>query len=298
MIETPRRLYLELMDEHSEKVKLREAIVSGIFYPEDSAELETLVRGLLDSNRPRYGGAAAIVAPHASFRYSGDLAALAWNAAADRSIDTVCVLAPMHHSYDGLIFLPESDFFMGPFGSVPIKTDIAEEMMDCGTLFRRNDVPHFEEHGIEVQLPFMRALFPEAGLVPILLGAPLPAAVKALAAALDLVLSGRMNGTLIVISSDLATGLASGSAGDAAATTAADRFLAKLESRDWQGMIVGEDAALGACGAGCLAAFLSSSLAEGTVAELLGSHDSSAFRESAAERLVHYAAIAYHKESS
>lgn len=290
----PGRLYLVFMDEHSEKAKLREAIVSGIFYPEEGGELEAIVGKLLAANRPKRGGAKAIVAPHAGFRYSGDLAALAWNAAEGRKIGTVCILAPMHRPYDDLVYLPESDFFDGPFGAVRVDTDIVEEMMDCGTLFRRNDIPHFEEHGIELQLPFMRAICPNAGLVPVILGASAPAAVRALAAALDLVLAERKGDALIVVSSDLATGSSSGPSGDAAATAAADRFLEKVEARDWRSMTAAEGQATGACGAGCLAAFLASSLAEGTRTELLGRHDSSAFRESADERLVQYAALAYY----
>ncbi|MGO8694165.1 MAG: AmmeMemoRadiSam system protein B [Rectinemataceae bacterium] len=286
------------MGEHSEKAKLREAIVSGIFYPDDHAELDKLVRNLVASNRPQRDGAAAIFAPHAGFRYSGDIAALAWNAAAGRKISVVCILAPMHRPYDGLVYLPESDFFDGPFGPVRVDTDIVEEMMDCGTLFRRNDIPHFEEHGIEVQLPFMRALFPAAALVPVVLGAPVPAAVKALAAALDLVIAERKDEVLIVVSSDLSTGLSTGPSPDAEATTAANRFLEKVEAQDWRSMIAANGTAVSpyACGAGCLAAFLSSSLAEGKRAELLGRHDSSLFRETPDERLVHYAAIAYYEE--
>jgi AmmeMemoRadiSam system protein B len=286
------------MGEHIEKAKLREAIVSGIFYPDDRAELDKLVRDLVASNRPQRDGASAIFAPHAGFRYSGDLAALAWNAALGRKIRTICILAPMHRPYDGLVFLPESDFFDGPFGPVSVDTDIVEEMMDCGTLFKRNDIPHFEEHGIEVQLPFMRALFPEASLVPIVLGTSAPTAVKALAAALDLVIAERKDETLIVISSDLSTGIDTGPSADADATTAANRFLEKVEARDWRSMTAanGTLASSDPCGAGCLAAFLSSSLAEGQKSELLGRHDSSTFRETADERLVHYAAIAYYEE--
>jgi len=279
------------MFEHSGKAKLREAIVSGIFYPEEPAELDELISELLAQNRPPREGATAIVAPHAGLRYSGDLAALAWNAALGRQVSAVVVLSPMHRPSDAFVYLPESDFFDGPFGPVPVDKAIVEEMMDCGTLFRTNDIPHFEEHGVEMQLPFMRRLFPDASLVPVILGAPTAAAVKALSAALDLVIGERIEDSLIVVSSDLA----GGGAADAAAQ--ADRFLDCVEARDWRGMLApGDVVPPAACGAGCLAAFLSSTLADGKKGQLLGRHDSEAFRESADERLVHYAAIAYYND--
>ncbi|HTX74106.1 MAG TPA: AmmeMemoRadiSam system protein B [Rectinemataceae bacterium] len=281
------------MLEHNQKAKIREAIVSGIFYPEDPDELQQRVAELIAVNRPDFAAAKAILSPHAGLRYSGDLAALAWNAARDRQPRYVVVLSPVHRPSDALIFLPESDFFDGPFGRVPVATGLVEEMMDCGTIFRMNDIPHFEEHGIEVQLPFMRALFPDAALLPVILGASTAASIKALATALDLVIGERDAECLVVVSSDL-----SGSAtGTGNVAEEAERFLEQVASRDWKALAaMAESGHPSACGAGCLAAFMASSLAEGCSGRLLGRHDSAAFRESPDERVVHYAAIAFGQE--
>lgn len=277
------------MVEHSEKAKLRESIVSGIFYSEDPSELAGEVRDLLAKNRPPREGASAIMAPHAGLRYSGDLAALAWNATRNRDVRIVLVLAPVHRPADDLIYLPESDLFAGPFGQIPVDRNAVEEMMDCGTLFRVNDIPHFEEHGIEMQLPFMQELYPQASLLPVILGAPTLAVVKALSAAIDIVLAERRDQVLVVVSSDLA--------GGGAATAQADHFLSLVQGADWRSMLaLDSEGAPPACGAHCLAAYLSSTLAEGKRATLLGRHDSSAVRESADEGLVHYAALAYYDE--
>jgi MEMO1 family protein len=271
------------------QAKIRDATVAGIFYPDDPSELEARVSALLEAARPKISKARAILSPHAGLDYSGDLSALAWKSAADRDIGTVLVLAPLHRAEKGLIYLPESDYFEMPSGRITVDTEVVEEMHECGTLMSINDIPHFEEHGIELQLPFMQALFPDARLVPILLGKPSPSAVKALASALSLVFAERAQSTLFVLSSDL------GSSNDeGAALINADRFLDSFLAEDGaaiMGALSNGDGC--ACGSGCAAAFFASGLVKGVKPILLSRHDSSASRETGEERLVHYAAIAF-----
>ncbi|MDP3178642.1 MAG: AmmeMemoRadiSam system protein B, partial [Spirochaetaceae bacterium] len=253
------------MREHNEKAKIREAIVAGIFYPDDPAELETRIATLLDAASPGMGGAFAIIAPHASLGYAGDLNALAWKAASERPIRTVVVLSPIHRGEDELVYLPESESYATPMGEVAVDQDAVQEILDCGTSFERNDIPHFEEHGIEVQLPFMRRLFPDAALVPILLGTCAQAPVRALASALDIVFGSRLASTLVVISTDLASGSDPG-----AASGMADRNIAEIGAGNWKAMIGADRGTEGsACGSGCIAAFVASGLSRGLSARLL-----------------------------
>ncbi|MGA2544925.1 MAG: AmmeMemoRadiSam system protein B [Rectinemataceae bacterium] len=269
-------------------VKVREATVAGIFYPDDPSELEAKVGALLAAAKPAISNARAILSPHAGLDYSGDLSALAWKSAAREKVDTVLVLSPLHRAKESLIYLPESDYFDIPTGRVPVDGSLVEEMRDCGTLMSVNDIPHFEEHGIELQLPFMHALLPSARLVPVLLGRPSAAAVKALASALALVFSDRIDSTLVVISSDL------GSAIDAHIATAyADRFLRGFLAEDANSLLDGLSAFDGfACGTGCASAYFLSGLSKGMKPVILARHDSSSRRETGEERLVHYAAVA------
>jgi MEMO1 family protein len=277
------------MKEIMGQTKVRDATVAGIFYPDDPAELESRIAALLSAAKPAVAKAAAIFSPHAGLDYSGDLSALAWKSAAGRDVDTVLVLSPLHRAEEALIYLPESDYFEVPNGRLVVDKALVEDMRDCGTLMSVNDIPHLEEHGIEIQLPFMRALFPDARLVPILLGKTTPALVKALASALSLVFSDRARSTLVVLSSDLGS-----SNEEHIAAACADRFLRYLLAEDPQsilaGLATGESCA---CGSGCVSAYLSSGLAKGKRPVLLGRHDSSASRETGEERLVHYAALAF-----
>jgi AmmeMemoRadiSam system protein B len=277
------------MIEDTGKGKLREATVAGIFYPEEPVELLERIGSLLEGAKPPISGAGVIVSPHAGLDYSGDLAALAWKSAARRAPKTVLVLAPYHRAEDSLVYLPESDSFDTPLGAAAVDRSLVEELLDCGTIFAVNDIPHLEEHGIEIQLPFMRYLFPEAALVPVIVGKPSAAMVKALAAALGIVFGPVARETLVVLSTNLATG-----PDDSEVRRLSDRIVALLAEGDAKAVLeAGLDARGPVCGAGCLAAFLSSTLAEGQRALILGRHDSSLSRQSVDERLVEYAAAAF-----
>jgi MEMO1 family protein len=268
--------------------KIRDATVAGIFYPDEPAELEARISALLAAAKPAIMNAKAILSPHAGLDYSGDLSALAWKSASDRKIDTVLILSPLHRAEEAFIYLPESDFFEMPNGRLTVDGNLVAELRDCGVAMRVDDIPHFEEHGIELQLPFMRALFPDASLVPVLLGKPTQAVIKALGSALARVFSSRIDSTLVVLSSDL------GSATEEhIAAACADRFLRAFLSCDPASLVEELSAVDGsACGTGCASAYFASGLAKGAKPHLLARHDSSASRETGEERLVHYAAVA------
>jgi len=264
-------------------------MVAGIFYPDDPAELEARISALLLAAKPSVAKAAAIFSPHAGLDYSGDLSALAWKSVEGRRIDTVLVLAPLHRAEESFIYLSESDYYELPTGRISVDHEAVNELRDCGTLMCVNDIPHLEEHGIELQLPFMIELFPEAKLVPLLIGKPSRALIKALASALSLVFSGKARSTLIVISSDLGS-----SNEEELAATVSDRFLRSFLAEDGASIVNDIDSGdICACGSGCVAAYLLSGLASGNRPVLLGRHDSSASRETGEERLVHYAAVAF-----
>jgi AmmeMemoRadiSam system protein B len=267
--------------------KRREAIVAGIFYPDDPTELGSEVDSLLAAagSRP---SARVVVAPHASFPYSGATAALAWKALQGTRPESIAIIAPRHRPDESLVYLPESAVFQCPLGDIAVNEALVAELEDCGTVFTRNDIVHFEEHGIEVHLPFMKRLFPAASLVPVLLGKPSVATVKALAAGLGLVL-GAAKRCAIVVSVDLAA-----DSDPARAASRSDRILELVDAGDWKGLLELEARdESGSCGAGLLAALLASSLVRGKRSLLLGRSDSSDKRQSSEERLVHYAALAF-----
>lgn len=140
--------------------------MSGIFYPDDGAELGRIVDGLLDEAFPLGTDSTAIISPHASISYSGKLQALAFASARSRNPKTVVILCHRHRPDAEAVFLPESSIFRTPIGDLPVDEDLLESLESSATYYERADLPHWEEHAIEVQLPFIQRLFPKAFILP------------------------------------------------------------------------------------------------------------------------------------
>ncbi|MGD9938193.1 MAG: AmmeMemoRadiSam system protein B [Clostridia bacterium] len=278
------------MSNHEVNAKIREAIVAGIFYADEPEVLKKAVDMVLDQAKPSRDGAIAILTPHAGFSYAGVIQALAWKAACGRPIKRVVVMAPHHRMQGSKIYLPESRFFQTPLGDIAVDMSICDEIESCGTLFEINDIPHLEEHAIEVQLPFMKRLFPAATLIPMIADGNEVAAVQAVARALDLVLGSDMDTTLLAVSSNL-----SSSSADSGSTEQADLLLEMICQGDWHGVIGARDQKTStACGSNAIAQLMASTLIAGTEVAILGRSDSSSQDGEKAERIVHYAAAAWY----
>ncbi len=267
--------------------QIRASIVDGIFYPSRRKELAALVNQLWEESDVPPGRAGGIISPHAAYQYSGGVAAAAFRAVSARRIETAVILGPIHRDPTNEIALPESASFQTPLGTVPVQQEIVEELLDCGTRFCRNDIPHLEEHCLEVQLPFLQFMFPRVEIVPILMGTPSLANVRLLAQSLKLVLAGVLPSTLVVVSANMSSYLQPVSSPDEI-----DLLLDLITRRDWQGVVeAAERGRISTCGSGCIATLLA-------LSDLLGEEVQILQRRSSAEvakreqTVVHYAAVA------
>lgn len=148
---------------------LREAIVAGIFYPAGRRELESRIASLLAAARPSVSGCPAIISPHGSLDYSGSIAAAAWKAAGTDAIDTIVVVSPSHRRFEKGIFFPESSRFQIPGSQFLTDEELISELAHCSTETRIDDIPHLEEHAIEMQLIFAGALAPRVRILPVIM---------------------------------------------------------------------------------------------------------------------------------
>jgi AmmeMemoRadiSam system protein B len=213
---------------------IRESMVDGLFYPSEKEKLETAILALLKESKTAPGDAFAVITPHAGLEYVGSLLAAAYRSAAKRRIKTVVMLGPMHRDPADEPVLPTSSIFQTPLGQVSVDLDIIEELLSCTTALVRNDIPHLEEHSIEIQLPFIQVLFPKARIVPILLGSQSAKSVsritkvRLLSRALQLTLTHRYTTTLFVATTNFSSYLKRGNSEEEA-----DRFIRLIESLDW-----------------------------------------------------------------
>ena len=142
----------------------------------------------------------AIIAPHAGLMFSGPVGACAYKAAADRGpFDTVILVGPSHFvAFEGIALYP-SGAFASPLGPAPIDESTGHALLAASPLVQAMPSAHRREHSLEMQLPFIRRLLPDAAIVPLLMGWQTRETIEGLGEALARV-SGRV---LLVASTDL-----------------------------------------------------------------------------------------------
>ncbi len=145
--------------------------MDGIFYPAEREALAQRVGGLLVGSGPA-GTAGCLISPHAAYEYSGALTAAAFQAAAGHPVERVLLLGPVHAGIRDRLLLPESEAFQTPLASTAVDLQTVRRLASRNPCFALDDIPHLEEHCLEVQLPFLQTLFPQALLVPVLMGRP------------------------------------------------------------------------------------------------------------------------------
>lgn len=211
---------------------MRKPIVDGIFYPAQKEVLEAKVEELLagapdpsaDVQPPK-----AIVVPHAGYNYTGELAALGFKAVSGRDIETVVLLAPVTRDAQDGLFLCDYDAFGTPLGPVPVDTAATAALLAHKGRFTVNNFPFLEEHSIEVQLPFIQYIWPQAQIVPVHMGRQNPGTVKQLAKALKAVFGPTLDKTLFVVSANASPYLQRNLAEEYQAA-----FLSLCTAGDWQ----------------------------------------------------------------
>jgi hypothetical protein len=179
---------------------VRRPAVAGRFYPGNPRALRTAIADLLAGAEGEAGAPPkAVIVPHAGYVYSGPVAATAYARLAPLRglIGRVVLLGPAHYVPIQGIAAPTSEAFDTPLGRIPIDREAVATISDLPgvSVF---DLPHLEEHSLEVQLPFLQAVLGDFTLVPLVVGFAAPEEVAA-------VLARLWGGpeTLIVVSSDL-----------------------------------------------------------------------------------------------
>lgn len=180
---------------------VRPAAVAGTFYPSDPKTLGETVDGML-TRSPSTEAARVVVAPHAGYVYSGQIAASAYNALPEDT-RTVLLLGPTHRVGIEGMALTGADFQRTPLGDIRTDPQLTEALEKHPDVFTA-PVVHAQEHSLEVHLPFLQArLRHPFTVVPVAVGIASPSSV---AEVIELAL--QQPDTAVVISSDLSHFLA------------------------------------------------------------------------------------------
>jgi len=153
-------------------MRVREPVVAGQFYPQEEArcagDLATLLADAtagLDRGAYLYGG----LVPHAGWMCSGRVAARAFAALAQVRHPAVIVLfGGVHRSRGREAAVFADGRWETPIGPANIDHRLAERILGQSNLLIDDPYAHELEHSLEVQVPFLLHLFPEATFVPIM----------------------------------------------------------------------------------------------------------------------------------
>ena len=265
-------------------MNVRKPSVAGRFYPAKSDELRREVdRYIKDSHvKPASGNLAALIAPHAGYVYSGPTAGFAYARLAGKKPRRV-ILAGCSHRYPiqtASVF--ESGVFETPLGTFPIDEPFAQEL--AKRLESSDILPHIDEHGLEVQLPFLQSAVGTVPIVPVLFGGP---AHTWHVEAGRIIASMAGENDLFIASTDLSHYLS-----EDEATKIDKRTIEAILSKDTTAVLEGlQIEAFSMCGESAVAAAMAFALARGAREWSLLDYRTSAAASGDQDRVVGYAAI-------
>jgi MEMO1 family protein len=188
---------------------VRAPAVSGRFYPGTRAELAAAVAQLLANARAEAGSVSpapyrAVIAPHAGYVYSGPTAAAVFARVALPAL--IVIVAPNHTGVcraPGGASLWEAGAFRTPLGDVAVDAPVAAAVREASPLVAVDHDAHRAEHAVEVELPFLQVLRPDARIVPLVLAWDSWEEARDLGAALARVVTQAREPVLLLASSDL-----------------------------------------------------------------------------------------------
>lgn len=179
---------------------IRPSVIAGSWYPGDPRKLRKTIQSFWEGmpGRPGPEKVRGLICPHAGFPYSGKTAAAAYQMIRGMDIDTVVILSPMHHWPPAACIINEADYYETPLGKVQVNKPLRRDLIAS---VRIQTVREENEHGIEIQLPFLQMALSSFTILPIMIGTGDVNASDGLSEALIGILE--KESSLVVASSDL-----------------------------------------------------------------------------------------------
>ncbi len=214
---------------------VRKAVFAGSFYPAGRHDLEERVDALL-KDAVSQGcmsppGTFAVMAPHAGYVYSGQVAACSYAALKGKKTGTVILLGSSHRAlFDGVALYPDGKWET-PIGTVVIDSAMAKTLASSGSPIKNMPSAFDEEHSLEVQVPFLQRTFKDFKIVPLLTGHVQKDDIVKLADILKGIITKNKGRVLVIVSSDMSHYLSYGTARGVDIST-----LRKIESLSWESL--------------------------------------------------------------
>jgi hypothetical protein len=241
-------------------LNVRPSPISGTWYPGDPEDLAQSIDHYLHDVVivPMPGKIMGVIAPHAGYVYSGQVAAHAFRYLEGLTPDVVAVISPLHrpdlYQISTKVLTTNHDAYGTPLGNVPVDQALLQRFEDELIKNGGIEVTHISndsEHSLEIELPFLQRVLPQPfRLLPLMIWDQSPPTVEAVGHALGKVLSDQS--AILIASSDLSHFYPQ---------SMAEKFdaevLNRIEDFNPSGVLSAEEEGLGyACGRAAMAAVL------------------------------------------
>jgi AmmeMemoRadiSam system protein B len=150
----------------------RRPIVAGQFYPGSGDECVDEIKQCLEEaplNMPLPEKIVAGIVPHAGWTFSGPTAAIVFAAIKKKHpvVDTFVIFGAVHRYSGRSPAVYDKGVWVTPLGEIAIDEELAGAVIESKTAISDRNA-HDSEHSMEVQVPFIQYLFPDAKILPIL----------------------------------------------------------------------------------------------------------------------------------
>ncbi len=146
---------------------------AGDFYSRQKTILEREVAVFLEnsSQLSNVNEVYGLIAPNDTQYVCGGVAARAYRQIIDHDFEYVVIISPSHHTYFEEISIFNGDGYQTPLGAVKTDKAIIETLRGYHEKIITSELGHEpDEHGIEIQLPFLQQILYDFKLIPIVMG--------------------------------------------------------------------------------------------------------------------------------
>lgn len=270
---------------------IRRSVIAGSWYPGDPATLQADIAGYFRNvpERDIAGEIVGLIAPHAGYRYSGQVAAHAYNLIRQKTYEAVVLVGPSHPVAFRGVSIFRRGAYETPLGLVPVDEKLADDLQSQSGVIVDYPAAHAQEHSLEIQLPFLQVALGSFAFVPLVMGDQDAETCRSLAGAISRAAATRR--ILVVASSDLSHFHA-----DREAKAIDGIALQHLQNDDPSGLL--ESLAAGtteACGGGPMAVAMLAAQHRGARNALLLKYANSGDVTGDRKSVVGYAAAVYYR---
>ncbi|MGM0650147.1 MAG: AmmeMemoRadiSam system protein B [Bacteroidota bacterium] len=183
--------------------QIRKASVAGQFYTDDKNALNEALQAYFDNAKSKKLNkkVKAVIAPHAGYVFSGQIAADAIVQLDAEKIKRVFIIGSSHRANFNAVSVYAGDAYDTPDGPVYIDKTTAEKLLNTHNFIDFLPTAHEDEHCNEVEIPLLKYHLQDFKIVPLLIGSYTTDITDKLAKALEPWLTDPE--TAFVVSTDL-----------------------------------------------------------------------------------------------